>query len=93
MLYNEDKNESERPVKDRKGDKKIIKSLKEFLGSDVGSSHNLELIVSLHFLLTLIKRKGRPSKDALELLRKLKPFFSIEETEYYYKKLRPIIRN
>jgi len=93
VLYKNDKESLSREVPDSKDDQKKIESLKRFLGSDIKSSHTLELIVSLHYLMVIGRAQGKSDKEILELLNELKPFFTDEEVTYYYKKVKELIEN
>ena len=93
VLYKNDKESVGREVPDSKDDQKKIESLKRFLGSDIKSSHTLELIVSLHYLMVIGRAQGKSDKEILELLNELKPFFTDEEVTYHYKKVKELIEN
>ena len=88
VLYDDDKEESEREVLDHfPQEEQKINALKEFLGRDVTSSHSLELIVSLHYLLALAEKTGESDEEVLRRLQIEKPYFNYNEIKYYYKKL------
>ena len=89
VLYDNDKEESSRDVQDvyPDEDKKLTK-LKKFLGRDITSSRNLELIVSLHYLNHLGKKTGLSDKEVIDNLLELKPRFTREESEYYLKRIK-----
>jgi uncharacterized protein YwgA len=91
VLYQKDQREMNRDVQDNPKDSERIANLKKFLGSDIKSTDTLELIVSLHYLMALGKKHQKSDKEILRLFRKLKPFFSDEETEYYFKKIKEML--
>ena len=69
----------------REDEKKNL--LREFLGREIESSRDLELIVSLHYLLTLTRRSNNKDEVAIERLMELKPFFTREEVDYQYRRI------
>lgn len=92
VLYKKDLEELNRMVQDKNDDIKKIESLKKFLGSDIKSSNTLELIVSLHYLMTLGKSGNKSDEEMLQLFMRLKPFFSEEEGRYYLKRIKETFR-
>jgi uncharacterized protein YwgA len=91
VLYKKNEEELKRDVKDYKEDKKKIESLKKFLGRDINSSNTLELIVSLHYIIKLGRSQNLKDDEIFQLFHRLKPFFSVEEARYYYKRVGPLI--
>ncbi len=73
------------------GETEKLSKLKEFLGEDLQSSHNLEIIVSLHFLLMVGKYHHKSDKEMIELLKEKKPFIPPEKIEKYYEKIKKLI--
>jgi hypothetical protein len=67
-----------------------IAELRSFLGDDLQSPDSLELLVSMHFLLSAAKKSGYNAKDALDTLRKLKPGFSEQQVQNAYQKISPL---
>lgn len=64
-----------------------IAELRSFLGDDILSPDLLELLVSIHFLLSTIKGSDYTEKDAMDTLRKLKPSFSEKQVQSAYQKV------
>lgn len=67
-----------------------IKKLKNFLGEDINSSKNLELISSLHYIFEIASKTNKSEKDALKLFYEEKPQFTKEEVEKYLPKVKQI---
>ncbi len=88
VLYKKDPQDLDRLVPNKSDDIKKIENLKKFLGSDIKSSNTLELIVSLHYLMTLGKSVKKSDEEILKLFLKLKPFFSEDESRYYLKRIK-----
>jgi len=92
VLYNDDEAESTRPVADHfENEKEKLELLKRFLGRDVHSSRALELIGSLHYILTATKNEQKSDEEILQILLDLKPQFSEGETRYYLNKIRETV--
>ena len=53
-----------------------IEKLKSFLGDDMYSSDNLELLVSIDFLRRKARRVGASDSQVLAVLKKTKPYFT-----------------
>ena len=87
VLYREQE-AMDRPVQERfEREEEKINLLREFLGREIHSGRDLELIVSLHYLLTLARKGEEEDESAIERLRELKPFFSREEIDYQYRRI------
>lgn len=93
VLYDDTPESSGREVKDvYPNEQKNLAKLKDFLGSDIHSSRNLELIVSLHYIMQVGKRDNltEDSKIIRQLLD-LKPQFNESEARFYLKRLREFL--
>jgi hypothetical protein len=77
-------------LKENLNELKKIRELKIFLGKDLESSDKLELIASLHYVLSVAKGKKSDS-EALATFHKVKPQFSESEVNEYYKKIKPYV--
>lgn len=89
ILYDDNNEESSRDVLAVYPEEaKKLAKLKKFLGRDITSSRNLELIVSLHYLNYLGKKTGLSDKKIIGHLLELKPRFTREESEYYLKRIK-----
>lgn len=89
VLYDDNNEESNRDVPAAYPEEvKKLAKLKKFLGRDITSSRNLELIVSLHYLNYLGKKTGMSDKEVIDHLLKLKPRFTSEESKYYLKRIK-----
>lgn len=92
VLYDDDKEQSERQVADTFPDEKQkLSNLKKFLGRDITSSRSLELIVSLHYLYVLGRKNGTSDDEIIRKLMELKPHYSKEETQHYLKKIKGLV--
>lgn len=91
VAYKEDPEVHEKDIVVEKNYKKRILELKQALGRDILSSDTLELIASLHYLISLGKQQKRTDIEIIKLFKKLKPFFSEEEVNYYFKKINSLI--
>lgn len=87
VLYDDSPEESNRSVSENSNQSQCLKNLKEFLGNDITSSRNLELIVSLHYLNHIGKKDNLSDNEIITKLLKLKPQFSREESLYYLKRI------
>jgi len=67
-----------------------ISELKSFLGEDLYSADSLELIVSLHFLLERATEHELDETEAVEFLKKKKPYFTLSEIHQALEKVRTI---
>ena len=74
-----------------KQDADRLESLRSFLGGDLSASDALELIVSIHFILSLSRPEDIPDTEALRILRERKPFFSEKEVDRCYRKVCSIM--
>ena len=91
-MYNDNEETSKRIVPDTfKNEKKQLKELKIFLGRDIQSSRALELIGSLHYIVSHAKNKVQPDQEIIDRLLELKPKFSEGETRFYLKKIRELL--
>jgi len=71
---------------------KRLDSLKDFLKEDIESSDSLELLVSLHYLLSTGREAGYNDKQIIEVLKQKKPFFSDSEISRCHKKILRIMK-
>lgn len=91
VLYKEDPEKTEQNIPVDKNDKKRILILKDLLGNDIKSSDTLELIASLHYIISLGRVQKKSNDEIYELFRDLKPFFSERDTKYYFKVVNSMI--
>ncbi len=75
-----------------KKDTKKLGLLKIFLGDDLLSADALELLVSIHFILSICRSEKVPDIEALRLLKERKPFFSDLEVSRCYTKVCAIMQ-
>lgn len=87
-----DPEELEKDVVVEKNYKKRVLELKHALGRDILSSDTLELIASLHYLISLGRQQKRTDEEIIKLFNELKPFFSEEEVNYYFKRINYLIK-
>lgn len=87
-LFENEKNNEVRNVKLTEAEQNNLLKLKEFIGNDINSSDNLEILASLCFLLSAGKSQNKNDKEILELLKNKKPFISKEKINEYYTKLQ-----
>ena len=59
--------------------KKKIQGLKLKLGENIKSGAKLELIASLHYVLSIAKKQKTTEKDALQIIYEQKPQFTKQE--------------
>ena len=91
LYHDEDEVQQEEVKDDFPNEKNILSNLKEFLGSDIQSSRNLELIVSLHYIREVGKNDGlTEDKKVINQLVKLKPQFNESETGFYLKRIKEL---
>lgn len=90
VLYKEEQ-EKERNMSISKDEKKQILTIKQLLGNDLKSSDTLELIASLHYLISLGRLQKKSDEEIYELFRELKPFFSERDTKEYFKLVNSMI--
>jgi len=69
---------------------KKIGKMKLFLGNGINSNDNLELLASLHFLARHAEKSGLTLKDAIEFLKRKKPYFTDEEIEKAANRFREL---
>jgi uncharacterized protein YwgA len=72
-------------------EQKILSSISNFLGEDINSTENLELLGSLIYLKdfnenSMVKHKAS-KQEIISILKERKPHFSDEEIEYQWKRL------
>ncbi|MCJ7632011.1 hypothetical protein MUP77_06410 [Candidatus Bathyarchaeota archaeon] len=72
-------------------ERRDLHRLKDFLQEDIESSDSLELLVSLHYLLSEGHNAGCSDKNIIEVLKQKKPFFSDNEITRCYKKVLQIM--
>ncbi len=65
-----------------------VEELSKFLGKDIESVDNLELLVSLHFLVQEAKRFGLDTDVAVDFLKKKKPYFTPKEIQWALARLK-----
>jgi len=58
-----------------------IDRMKSFLGNDIHSNDNLELLASLHFVMKHATDSGLTLEDAIDFLKSKKPYFTNEEIQ------------
>lgn len=93
VLYDDTPESSGREVKSvYPNEQKNLAKLKDFLGSDIHSSRNLELIVSLHYIMQVGKRDNLTEDDKIiRQLLDLKPQFNESEARFYLKRIREFL--
>ena len=79
-----------KPVELSREDKEKIRRLKLFLNDDIESTDELELLVSLHYLLDCWPDTDSRVKDAVNFLKSKKPYFSEEEISNALKRLQDL---
>lgn len=72
-------------------DRDKLKELREFLGTDIKSSRNLELIGSLHFLMNASKKEELNEDKITEDFLKIKSQFNRDEVKSYFKRIITIL--
>lgn len=93
VLYDDTPESSGREVKSvYPNEQKSLNKLKDFLGSDINSSRNLELIVSLHYIIQVGKKSNLvEDTKIIKQLLELKPQFNESEAKYYLKRIREFL--
>jgi len=71
---------------------KKITALKKLLGNDLESIDKLELVTSLHYVLSIAKKTGASEKEALELFYDEKPQFNEQDVKKYLSSIKKIIK-
>jgi len=71
-------------------DRARIDRLRSFLGKDIDSNDELELLVSLHFLIERSRNPKLTTKDVVDFLKSKKPYFTDEEIAEAIDKLRSL---
>jgi uncharacterized protein YwgA len=71
-------------------DLKKIDHLKTFLGDDLSLTDQLELLVSLHFLVDHTKRLGLKKEEAISFLKSKKPYFTDQEINEALSRLQEL---
>jgi hypothetical protein len=69
-----------------------IKRLKCFLGKDIDSIDELELLVSVHYLLNCSGYSGPNKKGIVEFMREKKPYFTESQVCNAIDRLHPLIK-
>jgi uncharacterized protein YwgA len=67
-----------------------IDRLKAFLGNDVCSTDQLELLVSLHFLVDRAKPLGLKKEEVIAFLKSKKPYFTDQEIDSALSRLQEL---
>lgn len=67
-----------------------IEKLKSFLKGDINSIDELELLGSLHYLLTCNNEKPR-TKEIVKFMREKKPYFSEKQVYRAIERLQPLV--
>ena len=92
VLYDDTPESSGREVDDvYPNEQNILIKLKEFLDSDIHSSRNLELIVSLHYIMQVGKKDNFDDDKIIKQLLELKPQFNESEAKYYLKRIKEFL--
>ena len=65
-----------------------IKRMKAFLGDDLNSTDELELLASIQFLLDCIGKSSSRDNEIIAFLNEKKPYFSIGEIKAAIQRLR-----
>ncbi len=73
-------------------DLKKIEMMKKFLKDDINSSEKLELIASLHYVLSVANKTGAAEYEALDLFYDEKPQFSEKQVKMYLPKVKKILK-
>jgi len=71
-------------------DLKKIDQLKAFLGNDLCSTDQLELLVSLHFLVDHAKPLGLKKEEVITFLKSKKPYFTDQEIDSALSRLQEL---
>ena len=66
---------------------KALEKLQRFLGSDINSSDELELLVSLHYLRARAEDYGESKGAIISILKEKKPYFNMKQIEGAWQKL------
>lgn len=75
-----------------KSDLKKIQALKDYLGDDIQSSDKLELVASLHYVLSIALKTDSSEQDALDLFYDEKPQFSEKLVRSYLPKVKKLLK-
>jgi hypothetical protein len=74
-----------------KEDQHKIELLKTFLGEDIDSTDELELLVSIYYLLDCYRQSKTKTADVVAFLKERKPYFSTEEVCGAIDRMRSIM--
>jgi uncharacterized protein YwgA len=69
---------------------KKIKRMKEFLGSDIQSTDQLELLASVQFLLDCAGNSRTKENKIIDFLKQKKPYFGTDEVRRVIKRLEKL---
>ncbi len=69
---------------------KKIKRMKEFLGSDIHSTDQLELLASVQFLIDCAGKSPTKENEIIDFLKQKKPYFSTDEVRRAIKRLEKL---
>lgn len=72
--------------------RKELDGLKSIIGDAIQSSSSLELIASLHYVLSIAKRQKSSEKAALEIIHEQKPQFTKEDVNDGLKIARRLLQ-
>jgi len=72
---------------------KKIKNLKNFLGDDINSSRNLELIASIHYIASIVEDPIKSKSKILDTIYNEKPQFQKEEVDQCYNRIITLFNN
>lgn len=68
-----------------------IEKLKSFLKADIDSIDELELLVSVHYLLTCSGNSKPSIKEIVSFMQEKKPYFTENEVQKAIERLQPLI--
>jgi len=71
-------------------DLKKLDQLKTFLGNGLHSADQLELLVSLHFLVDSAKSSGLTREEVISFLKSKKPYFTDKEISNAFSRLQAL---
>jgi len=72
-------------------DLKNIDEMKNYLGEDIHSSEKLELIASLHYVLSVAKKAKSTEREALDLFYDEKRHFTENQVKKYLTKVKQLL--
>jgi hypothetical protein len=92
-LFNNQINPPNDSLKLSENEEKKLLKLKDFLGTDLESPDNLEILASLCYLKSIPEGRNKSDKDIIELLFSRKPFINKDKIEDFAKKLHEFSNN